>query len=486
MLGDDSHLVKRPPGCVSDFQPLPSIGVDGRGGGDRRQEAQGVTLKSDKLVKRIDDALRDRSQAGLAGDVGVSTKTLSEVRKGWKKRDLTPRKRVGLAESLTRLSLYFQLRPEKVMTEVGIWDKPGVQAKSRATVEAEVVSTSGRDVAAKGDRALTDIQVRGRLDNQPDGIVKLGILAWEPFHWRGSRNSFAELYCRSLIQAVNPEWLVEVKEYYNLADPLKALTGRPEAGGGAARAPEVDLVFGLYDLVPREAQGLRFVPVPGLSVRAGAVWIGEELSWFEILSPASDDERPFAIVVRAEAGHLTLAGACGYTEASLRILNSVEPDKVVEAMLEEQKTRRRVCFVADSFTATAVRNRLDEEMPPRVKIGLVGDKSNEWAPQYQVGLGVRADSSRFRALLLRATQMDLFGTSVPHAAHLYWRLLKRYRAEKENRVRLRRTSMKEQLGEGRLDGFKRAVEALAPKGSEKKFKKWPFWNRLYPEEKLST
>ena len=417
-----------------------------------------MTLKSDTLVGRIDQALHDRSQAGLAGDVGVSTKTLSEVRKGWKKRDLTPRKRVGLAQSLTRLSLYFQLKPETVMTEVGIWDKPGVEAKSRATVEKEVVSTSGQGGAAERDRALTDIQVRGRLQNKP-GIVNLGILPWEPFHRRGEVDSFAQGYCRSLVQAVNPEWIVQVEDRFNLAESLEALTGRRGANGRATRAPNVDLVFGLYDLVPREAQGLVFVPTPGLSVRAGAVWIGEKLSWFEILSPSSGDKRPFAVVVRAEAGYLTLAGACSYPQKSLHVLDSVEPDEVVEAMLDKRKTLSRVCFVADSFTAEDVMKRLDKEVGGRVRSGLVEDGLEDWAPRYQVGLGVRADSSRFEKLLRRATQIDLFSTSVPHTARLYWSLLKPYRDE--DRIQLRR-HMKEQLGEQQLRRFLEALTQLVP------------------------
>ena len=448
-----------------------------------------MTLKSPTLVRQIQQALLDRSQADLADAVGVSTKTLSEARKGWEKRDLTPRKRVGLAESLTRLSLYFQLDPETVMGEVGIWNDPGVRAKSLATVEEELVSTSGQGVAAEGDRALTDIQVRGRLANKP-GIVKLGILAWEPFHLRGAAmDSFAHQYCRSLVQAVNPEWIVEAKEYFNLVASLKALTGRGTANGRATRAPEVDLVFGLYDLVPREAQGLEFVPAPGLSVRAGAVWIGRELSWLEILSPSSEADRPFAVVVRAEAGYVTLAGACSYPQKSLLVLNSVEPDEVVEAMSEiiEDKWETLgipVCFVADSFTVKDVWKRLDEEVAGRVDCGLVEEGREEWAPRYQVGIGVRADSRRFKRLLWRATQIDLFGTSVPHTARLYWDLLRPLQTEE--RVQLRRTSL-EQLGVYQLDRFRHALAELAPKTREEEFKAQSVWDRLYrDQEPLST
>jgi hypothetical protein len=432
----------------------------------------------------VQRALQERSQADVAEAVGVSTKTLAEVTKGWHSDALSGRKRVGLAESLTRLALYFQVDPQAVLREVGIWDEPGVQAKSRATVEEEVVSTSGQGVAAEGDRALTDIQVRGRLENK-SGIVKAGILAWKPFHLLGGADSFAHRYCRSVLKAVNPDWIVAIEEYRNLDDSLRALTGiysgTRRGGGFAGGAPEVDMVFGLYDLVSREAQGLEFVPVPGLSVRAGAIWIGREVSWFDLLSPPSESYRPFAVVVRAEAGYLTLAGACDYPLKSLQVLDSIDPDDIVDALLhivhdKWEKSRIPVCFVADSFSVEDVTVRLEHQLHQNVTYGLVQQGMHEWAPRYQLGVGVRADSERFKRLLLRATQINLFGSSIPHTARLYWDLLRPLQTD--GRVQVLRNSL-EQLGAWQLDRFKLALKASAPEAQALGFTSLPVWSDLF-------
>lgn len=417
---------------------------------------------------RLRDALeRHRKAAGLslaaiATAAKIATKTVFIVRTGkLKKHPTEPRQKQGLAESLTRLALYLKVEPRIAVAEFGLDAEDadvafGMDRARRTAQRPQMVK----------DQTLEDMELRRIQSMAAESTVDVGLLDWSPFHRRGEANSFATLFMRRLLQAINPYWIVNDGTIDGMRDAITGLT---------EDSPKYHIVFGLYDLAYRRAFGLNFVRVPGLSIELGAV-TSRKLTWNEILS--ASDPKPIAFVLAEEAGFHLLRGACGYDADVIRPIGNRDPQAIARELvlaLDDRTLTRDVIFVADANTCAEVETHLRDQSwqknwPTGRKLPtgdlarrflLLGKERNDpqrdWAPRYPVGIAIRADSPRLHDLLVAAIRNELFDYGRLATAQLYQRLREQPNAD---HLRFDRDSFLECLGRGGATVFADAWEEV--------------------------
>ena len=374
--------------------------------------------KSEVLAKALESAQAQRPLAEIAKAAKVSTRALAKAKAGWSPSTelRTRRQKVGVAETVTRLAVYLGIRPDEALRELGIMGDDAVAA---------AISRAARDAARPQihpDRALSDIAIRASTDPQGSPVVKAGILAWEPFHRAGEESSFGRQYLEALLRSVNPNWRIEYHDLETIDEAINALVSPPV---------KCDLIFGLYDLPYRRQEGLDFVPIPGISVSLGAI-VSEQLSsfdWPSLLYQTANT--PLAMVMKEEAGYHILVGSSGYANNNLLIqdhhsLHDLASDLLKQWSYFEASRGRSVCLVADAFSCRGVLEEISHLLthsPPNLdqpapRFRLL-ERDTAWTPAFELGVALRADSTRFKSLLNFATRQSLFHHGLLRTAGLY-------------------------------------------------------------------
>jgi hypothetical protein len=370
------------------------------------------------------------SLANIAKEAQISSKTLADIKDSATFRDelrratqptIKRRRLAGLAASVARLAVYLDVEPRDALAELGFpMDEPLVSDSLKlATVHAQ-----RRQLVT--DRTLA--QIKGRTST---GEVHAAIVTWKPFYDDTDvQRCFALRYLTMLLHAVDPGWKITPFWPDSIAKAMK-LTLQDQN--------EYDLVFGLYAVPFRRSIGLSFIPVPGFRVPLGAISSGQARpNWPQIITQSTFEDLR-AIVLREEAGHHILAGACGYPRDSLKILEERKPIEIATAFVriasDEQAYARTVFFLADFFTCQEVFTKIQEwragkDLPRDLSSKPIPhvhslEPTSEWAPSYSVSIGIRSDSRFFGTLLQEATETDLFYNAALRTATLYFDLLRK-------------------------------------------------------------
>lgn len=379
------------------------------------------------------------SQAKLAEVARVSTKTINLIKAGKytapQPDDNAPdrwRPVRGFVEAITRLAVHLGADPHKILAEYGV--ELGEPAISTAIDRALREAASPRLLR---DCVLDAIQLRGQgapaaadIPERGEGIIRVGILAWPPFH-DGTDDSFGVRYMDTLIGITDPRWRWERKKKHatvqSINSGIESLLQHPSQDD-SDKNRRCDLVFGIFDTPYRRIIELDFLSVPGIRVPLGALVSDGSLSWSWILG-FEDKDRPKALVLKYEAGHLYMEGACRYVpkedlifvDESKATSETIfdESARQLRDLVREQKGKREVIFVADEQTTRKVRHRFTRQYGG----GYVqlGTKEGELAspPRYDLGLAFRADAVHFKRLLENAHVNGLWAQCLPQMAQLY-------------------------------------------------------------------
>lgn len=400
-----------------------------------------------RLRQRISE---EGSQAQVAKRARVSTGTINQVLKGDFATDPVPQKAEatqlrGYAEALTRLSTYLGLDVWATLSEYGIEPTDAIEL---AVMRARREATPPR---LRGDPVIADII--GRATEEYPGVVSIGLALSPQFHSRESKEGlvFAQRYMARLIGSINPMWGLDPHTLDNIPQCIDALLPSSGDDRGKRRVRPCDVVFGLYDTPYRQFRELDFLFLPGIRLPLGAVTTSNaSMNWRGILG-LGQVERPFALVLREEAGHLFLQGPCQFHDKEdLRVLDVDSAHEMAAAFayaLTEWRERRAVIFVAehsmcrrvlDSLQADAwSSSRVTSARPqPRItsddleSVGLV-DVSQQDTPRYKVGIAVRRDAREWLRLIKVAEEHEIFGNALPLTAQLYADL---FRLKRENMI----------------------------------------------------
>lgn len=383
------------------------------------------------LLNALTSRSATKTLAEIASEAGVSTTTLTAIRgdaiRENIKTALASRRTSKLIGSFARLSVYLGLDPEKVLKEYGL----EITDAAKKIISKERI---GEITQIPPDRTLSEITRRMKRGDKEHVIV--GLIDWPPFYepgitpGPGSSPMFASAYTAALLSSIQPDWKIGYKIIKNFHDALTLLTSDP---------PGLDVVFGLYDTPYRRLAGLDFVPAPGMKVQLGAIASpGDDLTWPQILDPQGAFRvMPRVVTLKAEVGYHIAAGAAGYLEGDIRVLESSSVEHIAAALVWEWKqygAHKRIICLVEGHTARRVHEVLPdwalwssewEKLTLRAAIpGKLPEFSllkpeDPWTPAFEVGLGVRADASRFRGLIEFATISELFSTALPRVARMY-------------------------------------------------------------------
>lgn len=431
--------------------------------------ARARTQPPGRLQNALDRKNREMSLAAIAAAAKVATKTVAFARRG-ERHDppLTEtRAKAGLAESLTRLALYLKVDPQAAVSEFGLDPDDGDVAFGMDRAQR----TAQRPQMVQ-DRTLEDMELRRVQKMSKEATIIVGLLDWTPFHKKGQR-TFALVFMHRLLRAINPHWQIDDETINGMHEAISGLT---------EDSPAYHVVFGLYDLAFRRANGLNFVRVPGLSIELGAV-TSRKLTWKEILS--ASDPKPIAFVLAEEAGFHLLRGGCGYEADDIRAIANRDTQLIAKELvlaLDDRTLTRDIVFVADANTCAEVEEHLQDQSwqknwPPGRKLPsadlsrrfvLLGkgrkDPEREWAPRYPVGIAIRADSPRLHDLLVAAMRNELFNYARLPTAQLYQQLREQPNAD---HLRFDSSSFLECLGEGGSHAFAEAWQDII-KGAQQR------------------
>jgi len=172
------------------------------------------------------------TQGEFASQAGISTRALSAIRIGTfgvgEKPDATdPRKRTGMAETLTRLSIFLGLKPESVIrddysTTIG-WDSL-VETAIERTKLASLGKGSGESAEAAITRLLSDESWRPSIKAIADALLNIPAVANESandlrFVWRDWATAQLE-ECSSRLKSIRAgeiklQTRMQMKEFWS-------------------------------------------------------------------------------------------------------------------------------------------------------------------------------------------------------------------------------------------------------------------------------
>lgn len=397
-------------------------------GTKKREAAQG-----DPLQAHIVRAQRDgKTIAKIAEEAGVSTKTVSEAKRGEFSAEAAAiaseeapdnRKLRGLVTKIARLAIYFDELPLQAVAA-----KYGLPESDSVRIALSQIQRQAGQPAIIDDATLQAIEKREarEADLGFEKLTMIGVLNWKPFFWSPARDSFACRFMRSLVGSVSPFLEYEENELSTLSECFdKLLDPSPRC---------YDAVFGLYDTTYRRFRNLEFVGVPGFAVRLGAIAPSDSgATWDTLLSATEDRLHPF--VLREEVGHLYYQGTCGFRPDALTVFTDGNAVAWAERFLQDCKgiTLQGKCpvFVADTNTCVDVLSVLASCAGRASDFALVEAEAKEPSilpPMYRVGVAVRADAPRWRQLLESAIATQLIGNALPRTAQIYFDLFARMNA----------------------------------------------------------
>jgi len=358
----------------------------------------------------------------IAEEAGVSFRSLAEARNGIDGNQLkSSRKQHGVAESMTRLSIYLDVDPEQVLREIGIdpTDPTIRRHMERARIEATPKERTQ-------DSVLHSMRARAG-DGRPGPIV--GMVPWLPlFNGDLAGPSVGLALARSLLRSLDPCW----GGPKNLAACESFVDAETQVLSQELGTPEI--AMGLYDLPWRRSRGVDVVTLPGLSVRLGGLCT-RQIGWRDILLAEHGEKPPWALVINGDAGSKLLSGAVLYPRLLDPPLTSFDveeaADRIRREVLKKPKDPSGFLFVADGPFVSQVANFLPDLVEVKPLFPIIDKRDT--APSYKFGVGVPVDAERFRFLIGEAISKDLLGRVFPKLVDLYLRLLG---ADRDGHVRL--------------------------------------------------
>lgn len=398
---------------------------------------------SERFLEAIEAQRNQFPLRELAEKFGVSTTTLTQIEKNKfgqisGKRKANTKQLQGWAESITRICLYL---------ETDVSGKP-LQA-------SDVVQSYGIPLSGPVQRAINRIVTsfhgaRGPLDPVLEAIaarggrVRVGVLRWEPFVIDGEdiEQSWAWKFTEKLIACINPDWKCDPVELRAIDEALSAVRRGHDP---------CDVVFGIYDTPYRRWRGLDFVHLPGIGVPLGVLYSSEakaSIDWEYLIFPERGGSLsyPNVVVMKDEAGHLFLRGACRYPDSHFRFIGTDASDTaaIAAGFARNVDYDRNSIFVADAVTVARVHREIragsewlkiiekdvDDEARIRRACATVqnlelDENASNFVPYYRLGLSVRAEAERWRNLMLRARDDELFTNAIRIAAQDYATILSR-------------------------------------------------------------
>ena len=368
--------------------------------------SQMTKISSETLKKALKD--NGGSNREVAERAGISFRAIAEARDGYDAEDLlSPRKRMGVVSSITRLAACLGLDPSTILKELGIdVSDVSVQRQVERANEASLLRSAEEDPVLRAMRIREGtVGISGPM---------ISIVSWSPFNDDPGGGSFAKLIARSVMGSLNPDWERDknLSTEKNFVEAEKCLL--------SSEQNKPDCVFGLYDLPWRNQGEVEVISLPGLYVRVGALCtVG--FSWNKILASTPGAPLPHAMVIKGDIGDRMLRGPVDYPSGRLMLVETYDPTEIAARIEGElsKKYKDGFMFVADGPLVMAVKAALPCQSPFFLKE--VDDR--HWAPVVQFGFAVQHDATRFAALLSDAISGDLLGRALPRTVRLYLRLL---------------------------------------------------------------
>ena len=377
-------------------------------GAEDRESEKRAPIRSASLERALE--ADGGSNRELSERAGLSFRAMAEARGGIDAEALQgPRKRLGVASSMTRLAICLELDPADVLSELGIDPSDAaIRRQIERAREASSLSNYGDDKVLRA--------VRARMSSANPGPV-VDIVQWAPFSFGGkSGASVAVSLARSVLGSLDPEWDREanVRPASSFVDAQERLL--------ADDGDRPDLLLGLYDIPWRRQLSVEVIPLPGLRVRVAGLCT-RKIKWTDLL--AGRGNLPHAFVVEGDMGARLLNGPADYPRDRLKTLSTFNPKEIAERIqraIERGVPPDGLLFVADGPLASAV----SDSLTGLIDCGALElvDPESRWAPTVKFGFAITDESPRFASLLQTAIQEDLFGRLLPRTVYLYLSLLK--------------------------------------------------------------
>ncbi len=378
------------------------------------------------------------SRQALARRLGASTHTIQRILVDGEVPRLSEtrntRVRRAWVRILTRLALAVGRKPREWIEMVGI----PYDDDARSTSEDAVRKAKARVV-----RAISALG--GGTTGQEDGItgpgdwvseamgvmpesawpdhVRIGLAARGVFsgHLDSLGGSFLEMFVRRLAGAVNPSMQLRIQN----------LEEREVVSGLLSSRAKLDLGVGITETVHRRYLGLTFVPIPGISMRLGAICLkGRDSArclpeWRHAILPGQMKDRYF-LVTSNDVAHDYLIGQCGIAPREILARSVSNPGRIGKILLEETGNHpdHWIIFVDGDDVCGLVANNL-EGTGGFLKRYSVEDLpgAKEECPRYPVGIALRMGAGHWRGLLEAARNEELLGGSARRTAYLYASLM---------------------------------------------------------------
>lgn len=360
------------------------------------------------------------SRQVLAGRLGISTHTIQRILvDGSVPRFSGPQStRVVRAwtRTLTRIAYHLGFEPQTWVEQVGIEWSPETAAASE---EALAEQMSRRDGGLAGEPDTSDAQVAA----SPGTILRSCRNPWQlflatrpPFGESSydESESFFEGFGRAILKAIDPRRAVQIIHTKDMLprDPAQVLK--------SADSPLPAVGVGYLQTVERIAWGYQFLPLPGLRVQPRILMI-------KPASPKRGRARS------KEAGSPTwqeitasvAGGSCSlYLPAGdplLRVLGGShlpvgEPESCLPTLAKQLGSRAEqlVIVSSESFDPAF----MNAGLPKGVTLQEI-EAGPARAPDFALGLVLKAGGAQWTALLKAALREDLLGSNRASAGCLY-------------------------------------------------------------------
>jgi len=370
------------------------------------------------------------SRQALARKLKVSTHTIQRILVSGDVPRLGETKNTRIRRAweriLTRLALGMGRKPREWIETVGLpWDEYTVR---RCKVEAlKVMGEGGYPILTPAGRIGQGEGAAGFMAAEPGHPwpeeVRVGLAARGAFAaLLGSLGgSFLEMFMRRLAGAITPSAKLRIQDMQEHEVVSRLL----RAGSG------LDLGVGITETVHRRYLGLTFVPIPGISMRLGAICLkGKESQrrlphWQHVILPGRVKERYF-LVTQGDIAHDYLAGQFGIAPDEIIVRSAARPGQIGKILLEETGNRpdQSVIFVGGDDVCGLIADSLEATRGFRKRYSIEDlPGAEEECPRYPVGIALRTGAAHWASLLEAARDDELLGGSARRTAHLYASLM---------------------------------------------------------------
>lgn len=328
------------------------------------------------------------------------------------------------SRTVIRLARYFNRKPEAWILPAGLpwtdtqkhlyFEPDGPVDTRRRTDRKQTGSSTGQSrqtvLSAESDRSPIEAFIN-----------RIGIADFEPLSISlpGYRNSFLEEFALRLIGVISPATRLRFQPMDSLA-MLNELA-RPE--------PFFTIGIGALISASRLTNGVRFVEIPGLRVRLGAVWLrSPEDTHPSHPSPryaeaiqSFDQDGPLFVVTAGAVTYEYLAGLCRIPEEQL-LVRSPETcsDPIALLALETRRhpDRRVIMMAAENQCYNMLAAFENRETAGDFRMEMLQFDEGD-LPSYPVGIVLHRRAHHLIPLFRSALELDIFGAGMRLTAGLY-------------------------------------------------------------------